>query len=313
MHTRRTRTGSLARCARRRVLAMLEHCCPPSRCEPGYGSTAARHPRPGSARLQGERATFVSAKAVSRAAPRQRGNHGIHVFFRAPPGGAGDFLLRGQEKSHQREGHPANTPSAHPCAPGARATTGVRRRHVLVPAANWRTSCAPSFGHFRRPLTVFEGPRSARIVRARRNEACCRFSRRTRPWMAGIEAEPGAVGSAAAAMPGARERHACLSTRMCEFAPARDRRAARAVERTRRSFDHRLRRHGLWLLSAKTESSPLAAEASGTRYGRRELGKTGFRVRPFGSPRNDGESRVQACAGMTACSRIGTARCRCAP
>ncbi|MBU6417730.1 MAG: hypothetical protein KJS83_11240, partial [Xanthomonadaceae bacterium] len=43
-----------------------------------------------------------------------------------------------------------------------------------------------------------------------------------------------------------------------------DRQAARAIETTGRCRDHRHRRNGLWLLSAKTESSSLAAEASET-------------------------------------------------
>ena len=64
--------------------------------------------------------------------------------------------------------------------------------------------------------------------------------------------------------------------------------------------------------AAKPKVKP-AAEVSGIRYERCEPGKAGVQVRPFGSPRNDGESRVPACAGMTACSRIETAHRRCAP
>lgn len=45
---------------------------------------------------------------ASAIAPRKRARCGqgdIPAFFRPPPGRAGDFLLHGQEKSHQRKGH----------------------------------------------------------------------------------------------------------------------------------------------------------------------------------------------------------------
>ena len=76
-----------------------------------------------------------------------------------------------------------------------------------------------------------------------------------------------AVGGVAAAMPIARARRACPTAGMQEFAPARDRQAARAVETTRRCRDHRHGRNGFWVLFAETKSTPLAAEASGTRKG----------------------------------------------
>jgi len=56
---------------------------------------------------------------------------------------------------------------------------------------------------------------------------------------------------AAATMPSARARRDCSSTGMCEFAPARARRGARAVEPTRRRWDRRVQREWLWLLLPK--------------------------------------------------------------
>jgi len=56
---------------------------------------------------------------------------------------------------------------------------------------------------------------------------------------------------AAATMLSARARRDCLSTGTCEFAPARARQEARAVEPTRCRRDHRVQREWLWLLSPK--------------------------------------------------------------
>src|SRR5579875_2574211 len=85
--------------------------------------------------------------------------------------------------------------------------------------------------------------------------------------MAGIGATIGAVGGAAAVQTIARARRACSTPWTAEFAPARDRQAARAVERTRRSFGHRRRCLAFSPLLGNAKSGPLAQEASGKRQG----------------------------------------------
>jgi len=163
------------------------------------------------------------------------------------------------------------SPKAHPCACGELA-------HLL---------CA----------TLRAIPSSARRVRGAPFGALpartCRQSKQMGP--APHEAMDGrwwsdnrAVGGAAAAMPIARARRACPTAGMQEFAPARDRQAAREAEATGRCRCRRHRRNGLWLLSAETESSLLAAEASET------------------NAKSPGRARwIPACAGMTEIDHVG--------
>ena len=141
------------------------------------------------------------------------------------------------------------------------------RRAFRGAAASGRTPLRPPCRPDRPDLTAAQGPHW--------RASCAPLCRRQSLGLASNEAMDGHEQSRAP-----RRRWRCRSHaaeragkarmfegRMPEFAPAHERQVARAVERTRRSFDHRLRRLGLWLLSAETESSPLAAGASETRYG----------------------------------------------
>ena len=83
------------------------------------------------------------------------------------PWRASYFLLRGQEKVSKEKATPHSRLAHSPCAPGARACSGVRRQSIRGLASNWPTSCGPSFGQFLRSLAAIEGPHIARIVRAK--------------------------------------------------------------------------------------------------------------------------------------------------
>src|SRR6185437_2498041 len=145
----------------------------------------------------------------------------------------------------------------------ARAAAGVRRRHIPVPAANWPASCGPSFGPFRRPLAVFEGPFGAHPARARRRST----------WidLASSEAMDGRRRSAAfcalarrrASQRQAGARRACSSAGMREFAPARLAREAQGSFADTKSAKPSCRALGFGYFPRK-ESNSLAAEASET-------------------------------------------------
>ena len=144
----------------------------------------------------------------------------LHVFFRAPPEGAGSFLLLDQEKGTKQKATDEHVLRTSMCYGFARSHRGSRTllRQELIPDA-WRQPAHPcagvrrrdvpparhdcpgsphgelarilraTLGHFRRPLAVFEGPHSARVLRALHGLWCFDIRCR-RPWMAGREAEP---------------------------------------------------------------------------------------------------------------------------
>ena len=288
MHARRTRTGTLARCA--------QH-------------------------------------VVGRFASTDRTLHGrndIPVFFHTPPGRAGDFLLRGQEKSHQREGHPGAAPFVHPWTKStlgpawlADAPSLARRQVGAVP-------CAHPAGLIARSSPQHRGPVGAHPARsyaswAEQREAQHRWppvglppdqvrgqpNLHARPWTAANEAKNAPLHDAEKR---SRSREQGAHVRGHGW-PSSRRRAIdehrRKVELTRCRRDRHARRNGFGHF-CRNKSGPLAAEASGTQYGHREPGKTGFRARPFGPPRNDGGNWTPNFAGMTICKHVGKAHCRCA-
>ena len=65
-------------------------------------------------------------------------------LFSLASGRASHFLLRGQEKSNQREGHPDAAVSGHPALRLRNATPGVRRQSIPGLASNWAQSLAPT-------------------------------------------------------------------------------------------------------------------------------------------------------------------------
>src|SRR6185437_16434225 len=84
-----------------------------------------------------------------------------------------------------------------------------------------------------------------------------------RPWMAVFEATM-RRWRCREAQPDGGESAACLSTGTCEFGAAAVRRASQGSRTNTMFVRPRPSAHGLWLLSAETESSSLAAEASET-------------------------------------------------
>ncbi len=67
----------------------------------------------------------------------------------------------------QRKATPHSRLTHSPCAPRARACSGVRRQSIRGLASNWPTSCGPSFGQFLRSPAARDGTLLARIVRAK--------------------------------------------------------------------------------------------------------------------------------------------------
>ena len=137
--------------------------------------------------------------------------------------------------------HVLSTSVCSGCASGRR----VRRRHIRVPAANWPASCGPSFGLFRRPLAVFEGPLLGALPARVRGQSKLFV-------LASSEAMNGRHGSTAfcalarrrASQRQAGARRACLSTGMCEFAPARLAREAQGSFGNRKLPKPSCRAHG---------------------------------------------------------------------
>src|SRR6185312_5265985 len=73
----------------------------------------------------------------------------------------------------KRKRHPDGAPCAHPWAPGARAGSGVFRRHIHVPAKNWPASCRPSCGLSSTRPPRHRGPgKAARSRRALGRSRC---------------------------------------------------------------------------------------------------------------------------------------------
>ncbi|WIG54662.1 MAG: hypothetical protein OJF61_000448 [Rhodanobacteraceae bacterium] len=162
-------------------------------------------------------------------------------LFRAPPGGAGDFLLRGQEKVTKEKATPRTRPEhirvlrIRERSPGfAEGTSLCLRRTGPHPAGH------PSdFSVVRSPCS--RGP----VWRA----SCALSPQRRLPYLAANEAMDGSRRSDKRAFGGAEKRsrsreqgahvrgHGWPSSRRRAIGEHR-----RAVERTRCSFDHRHRR-----------------------------------------------------------------------
>ncbi len=112
-------------------------------------------------------------------APLERG---IHAVFHSPPGERVSFSCVAKRKAPKRR-PPRHSRLTHsPCAPGARACSGVRRQSIHGLASNWPTSCGPSFGQFLRSLATIEGTQIACVVHAKAkikgpSSACGTFSR----------------------------------------------------------------------------------------------------------------------------------------
>ena len=140
------------------------------------------------------------------------------------------------------------------------------RRAFHGAAASGRNPLRPPCGPDRPCLTAAQGPRWARVVRARPDEAKCRHSPRPRPWMADSEATNAPLHDAEkrsrSREQGAHVRaQGCASSRRRVIGEHR-----RGVSATRRCRYRRARRNDFGYF-CRNKSNPLAAEASGTRVG----------------------------------------------
>ena len=85
-------------------------------------------------------------------------------------------LCMPKEKVAKEKRHPDGAPCAHPWAPGARAGSGVFRRHLRVPAENWLASMRAILTDFPSPTRRAIGTpgRAARSRRALSEKPKCR-------------------------------------------------------------------------------------------------------------------------------------------
>ena len=105
----------------------------------------------------------------------------IPVFFRAPPGGAGDFLLRGQEKVTKEKATPAPRFSTFPGRKVRSTRTGMAHAPSVARGPCERNPLRSPCGPDRPRLTATQGPCFARFLRVHADEANCLASLRTRP------------------------------------------------------------------------------------------------------------------------------------